>query len=297
MNNAGQTIKKVVVRAPAKLNLALDVTGLTPDGYHTLDMIMQAVTLYEEVEIARSSGYSLRCPQSRIPSNDKNTATRAASVFFTETGLLAGADITVHKKVPVRAGMAGGSADAAAVLVGLNELYNARLPLGELARLGTMVGADVPFSLLGGTARVGGIGNLLQPLPPLPCCWFVVGMPRDGVSTPAAFARYDQVGSPVHPNIDAAATAVQAGDLAGLAGQMQNALEYASGDAQTASIRRVLDENGALASLMTGSGAAVYGLFAAQMAAENAAEALRTVVPQVFVVQPDPCGPQVVGKG
>ena len=173
----------VTVLAPAKLNLALDVVGLLPNGYHALDMTMQTITLYERVMLRRSAGLSLRLPGSLVQPNDKNTAIKAALAFFHYTGLLAGVDITIYKNTPVRAGMAGGSADAAAVLVGLNALYGAKLSMSELCALGAGIGADVPFALMGGTCRVQGVGDLLKALPPVPDCWFTVVMPDYGVST------------------------------------------------------------------------------------------------------------------
>ena len=156
----------VTVLAPAKLNLALDVVGLLPGGYHDLDMTMQAITLYERVVLRRSPYLDLRLPGSLVAPNKKNTAIKAALAFFDYTGLLAGVDITIYKNTPVRAGMAGGSADAAAVLVGMNELYGARLSMSELCALGAKIGADVPFALMGGTCRVQGVGDFLKALPP-----------------------------------------------------------------------------------------------------------------------------------
>ena len=285
-----------MVNAPAKLNLALDITGIAPNGYHLVDMIMQTVSLYERVEVMRSMGYSLRCPKSRVPADDKNTATKAAAAFFWETGLLAGADITVHKTVPTRAGMAGGSADAAAVLVGLNELYQARLTKPELCEIGLKVGADVPFAIMGGTARVEGIGEKLSPLAPLPPCWFAVAMPSCGVSTPAAYARYDQLGSPHRPPMAAITQAIQTGDLFTLADNMYNVLEHANGNNRTAEIRQVLDQNGAIASMMTGSGAAVFGIFTEKEGAQLAATALKSITSQTFVLQPVEQGAHVVEK-
>ena len=161
---------RVTVLAPAKLNLALDVVGILPGGYHALDMTMQAVSLYERVVIRRSPYLDLALPGSKVKPGPGNTAIKAALAFFHYTGLLAGADITIYKSVPVRAGMAGGSADAAAVLVGLNELYGARLSMSELCALGVSIGADVPFALMGGTCRVQGLGDLIKALPPLPEC-------------------------------------------------------------------------------------------------------------------------------
>ena len=167
----------VTVLAPAKLNLALDVVGLLPNGYHALDMTMQTITLYERVVLRRSAGLSLQLPGSPVQPNDKNTAIKAALAFFHYTGLLAGVDMIIHKNTPVRAGMAGGSADAAAVLVGLNALYGAKLSMSELCALGAGIGADVPFALMGGTCRVQGVGDVIKALPPVPDCWFTVVMP------------------------------------------------------------------------------------------------------------------------
>ena len=151
--------RSVTVLAPAKLNLSLDVVGTLPNGYHDLDMVMQTIDLYEKITLRRSHDLTLNLPGSFVPANDKNTAVKAALAFFDYTGLLAGVDMTIYKRVPVRAGMAGGSADAAGVLVGLNELYGAHLSMSELCAIGAGIGADVPFALLGGTCRVRGVGG------------------------------------------------------------------------------------------------------------------------------------------
>lgn len=287
-------MKQVTVIAPAKLNLTLDVTGVLPGGYHALDMIMQTITLYERVILRKSQGLSLCLPGSRVPPNDKNTAVKAALAFFDYTGLLAGVDMEIHKVTPVRAGMAGGSADAAAVLVGLNELYHAKLSMSELCAIGATIGADVPFALLGGTCRVQGIGDMLKPLPPCPNCWFTVVMPSIGVSTPAAFAAYDEVGSTVHPDALEAEKAIRADDLDALCAAAGNALEECSGAKETPHIKRLLTENGALASLMTGSGSAVFGVFRTQEQAECAAAVLRKQYRQVYITRPDRGGARVL---
>ena len=287
-------MRQVTVLAPAKLNLTLDVVGLEPNGYHSLDMIMQTIDLYERITLRKSSDLRLRLPGSRVPANDSNTAIKAALAFFHYTGLLAGVDMEIRKAVPVRAGMAGGSADAAGVLVGLNALYDARLSFSELWSLAAGIGADVPFALLGGTARVKGVGDVMKALPPCPDCWFTVCMPAVGVSTPKAFARYDEIGSSVHPDGEAAEQAVRAGDLDALAAQMKNALEESSESRHNEPIRRILDENGALASLMTGSGAAVFGVFRTEQQAQAAAQALRGQYRQVYVQRPCLGGARVV---
>ena len=285
--------KTVTVLAPAKLNLSLDVVGTLPGGYHDLDMVMQAITLHETLVLRRSCYLNVRMPGSFVPVNEKNTAVKAALAFFHYTGLLAGVDITIHKQVPVRAGMAGGSADAAGVLVGMNELYGARLSMSELCALGASIGADVPFALMGGTCRVKGVGDLLKPLPPCPDCFFVVVMPSVGISTPEAFQRYDRMGSPLHPDCDRQEAAIRAGDLPGLCAAAGNALEHCSGATETPAIRALLDEHGALISLMTGSGAAVFGVFDAEDKAQAAAEALRARYKQVYLARPDRGGARV----
>ena len=287
-------LQKVSVLAPAKLNLSLDVVGTLPGGYHALDMVMQAVSLYEQVTLRRSADLVVRLPGSRVPPGPKNAADKAALTFFHYTGLLAGVDITIHKTVPVRAGMGGGSADAAAVLVGLNALYGARLSMTELCALGASVGADVPFALMGGTCRVQGLGDLIKALPPCPDCWFTVIMPGYGISTPAAFAAYDQIGSPTHPDCAAQEAAIRAEDLSGLCAAAGNALEVCAGGADTAALKQALLDQGAKAALMTGSGAAVFGIFEAEEPARRAAEALAAAGRQIFTLRPDRGGARIV---
>ena len=286
-------LNRVTVLAPAKLNLALDVVGTLPNGYHDLDMTMQAITLYEKVVLVRSSGLNLSLPGSPVAANDSNTALKAAIAFLRYTGLLAGVDITIYTNVPVRAGMAGGSADAAAVLVGLNALYGAHLSMSELCALGAKIGADVPFALMGGTCRVQGVGDVMKALPPCPDCWFTVVMPDYGVSTPEAFAAYDRVGSSRHPDCEAQEAAIRAEDLAAVCAAAGNALEECSGAKDNEAIKAALCEHGALTALMTGSGAAVFGIFADEAEARTAAAALKTRWPQVYVAQPDKGGARV----
>ena len=286
--------RSVTVLAPAKLNLSLDVVGTLPNGYHDLDMVMQTIDLYEKITLRRSNDLSLTLPGSFVPVNDKNTAVKAALAFFDYTGLLAGVDITIYKNTPVRAGMAGGSADAAAVLVGMNELYGAHLSMSELCALGAKIGADVPFALMGGTCRVQGVGDVMKALPPCPDCWFTVVMPDYGVSTPEAFAAYDKVGSSTHPDCEAQEKAIRAGDLAGVCAAAGNALEECSGARDNEAIKTALKENGAVTALMTGSGAAVFGIFESEEAARNAAEAVKAQWPQVYVARPDRGGARVI---
>lgn len=279
-------MQAVTISAPAKLNFTLAITGMAENGYHSLDMMMQTISLYETVTLQKSKALTLHLPCSKVPANNRNTAYKAACAFFEEVGLCAGVSITIHKRIPVRAGMAGGSADAAAVLVGLNELYGAKLSIEELCKIGAKIGADVPFSIVGGTARVMGVGDILTKLPPCPACWITVVMPATGVSTPQAFARYDEIGSPSQPDTAAAEAAVLAGDLHALCNAMGNALAFSSTSRHNEPICKMLKENGALTALMTGSGAAVFGVFESKAKAYNAKMALAQKYPQCWVTQP-----------
>ena len=245
------------------------------------------------MELHRSAQLTLTLPGSTVSAGADNTALKAARAFFDYTGLEGGADILVYKSVPVRAGMAGGSADAAAVLVGLNVLYDAKLSFSELCALGAGIGADVPFALMGGTCRVQGVGDLIRALPPCPDCWFTVVMPGYGVSTPEAFAAYDRIGASHRPDCAAQEAAVRAGSLEALCAAAGNALEECSGAPDNEAIKALLRQQGAQAALMTGSGAAVFGVFTQEQAARAAAAAARTRWPQAYVVRPDRGGARV----
>ena len=226
---------------------------------------------------------------------DPGLAAAAALALAEETGAdYGGLSITLDKHIPVCAGMAGGSADAAAVLVGMNALYGARLSMSELCALGAKIGADVPFALMGGTCRVQGVGDFLKALPPVPECWFTVVMPDYGVSTPEAFAAYDTVGSSIHPDCEAQEKAIRAGDLDAVCAAAGNALEECSGAKDNEAIKALLRAHGAVTALMTGSGAAVFGVFRDEAAARTAAAAAKRQWPQVYVAKPDRGGARVI---
>lgn len=294
--------QKITVKVPAKVNLALDVCGLLPGGYHQLDMLMQAVTLYETLTLEkRSDGVlKLHCCDGQgrlspdIPTDNRNLAWRAAELFFSSQNCVGGVELTVCKAVPSQAGMAGGSADAAGVLFGLNHLYQTGLTLSQLCALGQALGSDVPFCLTGGTARVGGRGEQITPVKPLPPCFLVAAMPHSGSSTPQGFARYDALPNPFHPDVPAAAAALQRGDLHGLCLLAGNALQQACATLETEEILTVLQAEGALAALLTGTGAVTYGIFETRPAAEQAAARLAQRFSPVFCLQPEARGPFLV---
>ena len=284
----------VTVLAPAKLNLALDVVGLLPSGYHDLDMTMQAITLYERVVLRRSPYLNLRLPGSLVAPNNKNTAIKAALAFFDYTGLLAGVDITIYKNTPVRAGMAGGSADAAAVLVGMNELYGARLSMSELCALGAKIGADVPFCIVGGTCLAQGIGEVLSPLKPMPPCHIVLAKPDFGVNTGKAYGLFDTNGKTHNADQLGMLTAVQNRDLPAICGKLENVFEQFVEVPGRIEMKEVLRASGAAGVCMSGSGPTLFGIFTDKAQALAAAQDLAPFAKNIAVTKPVRQGCKIV---
>ena len=283
------------LKARAKINLGLDVLGKREDGYHEVRMVMQTIGIYDRLILTKIPEEEIRITSNLafLPVNENNLIYKAIKLLKDEYHFPGGVSVDLNKFIPVAAGMAGGSADAAAVLVGMNELYGAHLSMSELCALGAKIGADVPFALMGGTCRVQGVGDFLKALPPVPECWFTVVMPDYGVSTPEAFAAYDRVGSSIHPDCGAQEAAIRAGDLDALCAAAGNALEECSGAKDTGAIKALLREHGAVTALMTGSGAAVFGIFRDKGAARAAAQAAKRRWKQVYVAQPDRGGARV----
>ena len=258
------------LRAYAKINLTLDVTGRREDGYHTLDTVMQTVSVWDEVEIKKINkpGIRLFCNREYLPVDTKNTAFRAAQYFFERCGITGqGLSIHIRKYIPSRAGMGGGSADAAAVLHGLNQMVHAGLPQQELVELGARVGADVPFCVVGGTCRCRGIGEQVEPVSPLPDCWLVLCKPPAGMSTPRAYALIDQFPLSRAQATEKMVGLLSAGDLRRVAGGLSNRFDETMKLQQVREIKRVMGNSGALGASMTGSGSAVFGIFDSEAAA------------------------------
>lgn len=256
-------MKTIKLKANAKINLALSITGRRPDGYHELKSVMQSIDLADDVTVTLSagSGIYLDCGDADIPTDEKNIAFRAAIDFFALTGISGvRTDIAICKRIPYEAGLGGGSADAAAVLLGLDTLLETHLGETELARVGLSLGADVPFCLKGGTMLARGIGEKLEPLPPLPECAIVVVKPPEAVSTAEAYKQFDRVGHIGECETEAVADALRAGDIKSVALKMYNSLECAAPEC-VERVREKLLYWGALGARMTGSGSAAFGLF------------------------------------
>mgnify|MGYP000559246209 CR=1 FL=1 len=268
------------IQAFAKLNLTLDILGKREDGYHDLRMVMQSITLADTLTLEENQGEGLRVSANLrfLPTGEKNLAAAAALRFWEALGREPeDLDIRIEKRIPVCAGMAGGSSDAAAVLRALNQRAGDPFSPKELARLGERVGSDVPYCVLGGTALAEGRGEVLTPLPPLPRCWVVACKPDFPISTPELFAQADRVKLRRRPDTAGLVAALEAGDLGGVARRMYNVFEdvlpvrlYT----RVAEIKNILIQCGALGANMSGSGPTAFGLFDRLEAAQEARSCL-----------------------
>ena len=264
------------IQAFAKLNLTLDILGKREDGYHDLRMVMQSITLADTLTLEENQGEGLRVSANLrfLPTGEKNLAAAAALRFWEALGREPeDLDIRIEKRIPVCAGMAGGSSDAAAVLRALNQRAGDPFSTKELARLGERVGSDVPYCVLGGTALAEGRGEVLTPLPPLPRCWVVACKPDFPISTPELFAQADRVKLRRRPDTAGLVAALEAGDLGGVARRMYNVFEDvlpARLYTRVAEIKNDLIQCGALGANMSGSGPTAFGLFDRLEAAQEA---------------------------
>ena len=268
------------IQAFAKLNLTLDILGKREDGYHDLRMVMQSITLADTLTLEENQGEGLRVSANLrfLPTGEKNLAAAAALRFWEALGREPeDLDIRIEKRIPVCAGMAGGSSDAAAVLRALNQRAGDPFSPKELARLGERVGSDVPYCVLGGTALAEGRGEVLTPLPPLPRCWVVACKPDFPISTPELFAQADRVKLRRRPDTAGLVAALEAGDLGGVARRMYNVFEDvlpARLYTRVAEIKNILIQCGGLGANMSGSGPTAFGLFDRLEAAQEARSCL-----------------------
>ena len=275
--------------AYAKLNLTLDILGRRGDGYHEMKMVMQTVSLCDDVTVTlRGSGVSCRVAGAALPCDERNLAVKAARAFCEAFGCQGGIDIALVKRIPSEAGMAGGSADAAAVLRALRALVSPSLSDEALEAVGARVGSDVPFCVRGGTQLAGGRGERLTVLSPAPRLHAAVCKPDFPISTPALFARVDGVTLTDRPDTGAMLAAIAAGDADALCANVRNVFEQALDDAQHThidEIKRELLAHGAMAAAMTGSGSAVFGLFPDEASCRAACEAVQCADAQAFCTE------------
>lgn len=266
----------LVLNAKAKINLYLDVTGKRADGYHLLETVMHTVSLCDTVTLTKTgrNGIEISCSDPLIPCNEKNIAYKCAAAFFDKTGISSGGvSIDIIKRIPSQAGMGGGSADGAAVLTGLDRLFETGLSEGELISIGARIGADIPFCIKGGCGYCTGIGEIIEPLPAIGGC-VLIGKGKAGISTAEAFGKIDSLGSGI------GITGIKkifgnVSSLTDIAPFCRNIFDDVTSLEEVTDIKRIMTENGAVCSAMTGSGSAVFGLFESENVASKAQEVLK----------------------
>ena len=268
----------VTESARAKINLYLDVTRKRPDGYHELESVMQTVSLADTVTLEKADGISLICDNLSLPTDRRNLAVRAAEVFFMATGINGGPELRLCKRIPVAAGLAGGSADAAAVLRGLNRLYAAGLSNQRLCEIAGTLGADVPFCVTGGTMLTEGIGDRMTPVSRMPDCRFVVAKGKTGIVTASAYAaldsRFKDFTEREPRGIQPFLSRLKTGNIDTICKEMYNIFEEVVPPEceEVFELKRRLLDAGAVAAMMSGSGPSVFGIFRDGEAAGRAAE-------------------------
>lgn len=285
-------MNSISLKAYAKINLGLDVLGTLPDGYHEVKMVMQSISLYDKVNIKKndSGTINVKTNLSYLPVNGDNLVYKAAYIMKEKYNIQDGFDIDLFKFIPVAAGMAGGSTDAAAVFKGINIMYNLNATEEELKELGVTIGADIPYCIMGGTALACGIGEKLTRLPGCPKCYFVIGKPYVNVSTKYVYENLVLDESTVHPDTDAIIDAISHANVAGIADNLCNVLETVTVAKypQIGEIKKVMIEKGALNSLMSGSGPTVFGIFTDYEKAKECNDYLRKsrLVKRAYVAEP-----------
>ncbi len=273
-------MNSVKEKAYAKLNISLDVSSRREDGYHEMVMVMQTISLYDDIEVSLNDSGKVRAKTNLhfIPGDERNLAVKAALKFLQAIGREGqGVFIKIDKSVPVGAGMGGGSSDAAAVLRAMNRLFGFPLSRAELEELACSVGSDVAFCVAGGTALATGRGEKLSPMPSLPDCIFVVCKPEFSISTPELFRKLDQIALRRHPDTAGLVAAIEQGQLSQMCRRMYNVFEDVDDRRMrtVSEIKSLLLDHGALGAVMTGTGSAVFGVFQAGMETRSVCDILR----------------------
>lgn len=288
---------KVKVNAYAKINLLLDIVATRTDSYHDLFMIMQSVGVYDTVTVEKIKGrdITITCNINDIPLDEKNIAHKAAMAFFKANKIRSrGIHIDIVKRIPHAAGLAGGSADGAGVLVALNELYKTNLSLDELCKIGVTIGADVPFCIKGGTLLSQGIGDVLNKVKPLKKCYIVLAKPDFGVNTGYAYRQFDECGKVHTPDKFGMLCAMQSRDLKQICSKMENVFEQFIEVPNRIEMKEIMRSNNALGVCMSGSGPTVFGIFESKEDAQKSAEELKQYAKDICVCTPVNKGCKIV---
>mgnify|MGYP004578408935 CR=1 FL=1 len=284
-------MREIKLKARAKINLGLDVVRKREDGYHEVRMIMQMINLYDKITIRRITESEIRVTTNLpyLPVNEDNLVYRAAKLLMDEFQVTEGVEIELQKYIPVAAGMAGGSSDAAAVMVGINRIFHLGLTKKQLMERGVKIGADVPFCIMRGTALAEGIGEVLTPLPAMPHCSLVIAKPKIHVSTKFVYGNLKANELKEHPDIDGQVQALREGSLEQLVAKMGNVLETVTVPAYPVidEIKKTMLKNDAMGAMMSGSGPTVFGVFEREERAQEVCRLLKKegAAKQVYLVR------------
>lgn len=285
-------MEKMELKALGKINLGLDVLGRRENGYHDVRMVMQTVYLYDNVILVEkpNRGIEIETNLSYLPRDENNIAWKAAALLTEEFQISRGVKIILDKHIPVAAGMAGGSANAAAVLYGMNQMFRLGLSMKDLMKRGVKLGADVPYCIMRGTVLAEGIGEELTALAPMPRCQILIAKPSISVSTRTVYEKLDNKPIEEHPDIDGIIKGLEAQDLEKVASSMGNVLEKvtAGGYPVITKIKECMQRHGAMGAMMTGSGPTVFGIFSDRRRAKEAYRSIKIqrLARQVYIAGP-----------
>ena len=282
----------IVLKSYGKINLGLDVLRRREDGYHEVRMIMQTVGLYDLLTMKKTKEdkITMTCNLSFLPTDERNLVYKAVKLIKDKYQIKEGVSIELSKRIPVAAGMAGGSSNCAAALKGMNELFDLGLSVDELCEIGVTLGADVPYCIWGGTALSEGIGEKLSRVDAMPKCYILIAKPGISVSTAFVYQNLDLAGLSKHPDIDGMLECLKQKDLRGICDRLENVLESVTTKEYPIieKVKKHLMEQGAMGALMSGSGPTIFAIFKDKKTADNALESLRSIedIKQAYVVRP-----------
>ncbi len=282
----------IVLKSYGKINLGLDVLRRREDGYHEVRMIMQTVGLYDVLTMKKRKDDQIKmtCNLSFLPTDERNLVYKAVKLIKDKYHIKDGVEIKLNKRIPVAAGMAGGSSNCAAALKGMNQLFDLGLSIDELCEIGVTLGADVPYCIWGGTALSEGIGEKLSRVDAMPDCYILIAKPGISVSTAFVYKNLDLQGLKKHPDIDGMLTCLKEKDLEGICDRLENVLETVTVKEYPIieKVKKHLMEQGAKGALMSGSGPTIFAIFQDKKTADNALESLRSIedIKQAYVVRP-----------
>lgn len=270
MSEKMDSMDSIKVKASAKINLTLDVTGKRDDGYHFIESIFQSVGIFDILTVKKAAGdIRITCDDETVPCDMRNIAYKAALLFFEYTGIESGVEIHIEKHIPSQAGLGGGSSDGAGVLYALNRLYDTKMSISELAAIGGRISADTAFFIYGGTAYVSGIGENISAIRSIPPVDMVIAKGYSGISTPEAYKEIDSLVNPKHPDTKTLSEAIDKGKFLKKCGLCENMFELVTKNRDVFDLKKHMLDMGAECAVMSGSGSAVFGIF------ENEQDALK----------------------